>query len=301
MQAPPRERAFVDLHSHSRFSFDSVAPLHRMMAVAQRRGLTHLAITDHDRIDGALRARDTAPPGLKVIVGEEIRTADGDVVGLYLSEAVAPGMSALETVDAIHAQGGLAGIPHPFDRFRSSGLRETGPGWIDELVDRVDYIEAFNARVPYPAANEKAAEFARERGLPGVASSDAHSLVEVGVAYTLLNGPLDTAEQMKAALAEVQLVMQRASYAVRLWTPVAKFVQRVRGNRRVAPVSAVAPAIAPPGLVGPRVGPPRLGETAGAAPLEERAPGVSGDVEAAVARAEEQEREEGRGPGEPPA
>ena len=94
-------RSFVDLHSHSSASFDSVADPRKMMAKAVRLGLTHLAITDHERIDGAQAAAEVAPLGLQVIVGQEIRTAEGDILGLFLQQAVAPGLSAAETAAVI--------------------------------------------------------------------------------------------------------------------------------------------------------------------------------------------------------
>ena len=114
-------RAFADLHAHSSASFDSLASPRDLVAKAVRTGLTHLAITDHERIDGAQRARDLAPAGLTVIVGEEVRTSAGDLIGLFLERAVPPGLSPAETAAAIHEQGGVVGLPHPFDRFRSSG------------------------------------------------------------------------------------------------------------------------------------------------------------------------------------
>ena len=79
-------------------------------------------MTDHDRIDGALAARDAAPDGLTVIVGEEIKTGDGDLIAAFLERAVPPGMSAVDTVAAVREQGGLVGIPHPFDGLRGSLL-----------------------------------------------------------------------------------------------------------------------------------------------------------------------------------
>lgn len=234
------ERSFVDLHCHTSFSFDSLSRPADVVAAGARRGLTHLAITDHDRIDGALQARDAAPPGLSVIIGEEIRSADGDVIGLFLSGAVPPGMSALETVDAIHAQGGIAGIPHPFDNLRRSGIESRrGVEMMEVLAPALDYVEAFNARVPFGAANDRAGDFAREHGLPGVAVSDAHTVMEVGIAYTILPGPLHDAAGLRAALSAVagtDLVRQRASLMVRAFMPVAKTVNRLRGNRRVPPV-----------------------------------------------------------------
>jgi hypothetical protein len=228
--------SFVDLHCHSSASFDSLSRPADIVRVAASRGLTHVAITDHEQIDGALRAREAADQiagdaRVAVIVGEEIRSTDGDVIGLFLSHPVRAGLSGLETIAAIHEQGGLAGIPHPFDRFRFSGLSGASRERLDLLVESADYIEAFNARVPYPAANVRAAELSRERRIPGVAASDAHTLLEVGVAYTRVAASIETAAQLRAALAEVTLVTGRASLVVRGIAPAVKLVQHLRGVR----------------------------------------------------------------------
>ncbi len=232
------QRCFVDLHCHTGRSFDSLSDPERVVRKAAEQGLTHLAITDHDRIDGALEVRGRAPQGLIVIVGEEVRSLGGDIVALWISEAIPSGLPVDETIERIHRQGGLAGIPHPFDRFRGSAAKD-GIDRLERLGNRVDYVEAFNARVPFGAANELAAQFARDHGLPGVAVSDAHTLMEVGVAYTVLPGPIESAEELRLALATVDgwsLVTQRASFLVRAFMPVAKAVQRMRGNgRRVRP------------------------------------------------------------------
>jgi predicted metal-dependent phosphoesterase TrpH len=223
--------AFLDLHCHTRASFDSIAPPRAVVAAAAARGLTHLAITDHDRIDGALAARDAAPSGLTVLVGEEIRTLDGDLIGVFLEAAVPPGLPAAEAIAAVRAQGGLVGIPHPFDRFRGSLLRDAR---MAELAPLVDWIEVHNARI-VGGGNDLAAEFALANALPGVAVSDSHTVLEVGVAYTVLEGDPSTPEGLMAALRSTRLVPGRASYLVRAVTPVAKVVQRMRGNRRVRP------------------------------------------------------------------
>jgi predicted metal-dependent phosphoesterase TrpH len=227
-------RSFIDLHCHTNASFDSLSDPAKVVRAAATRGLTHLAITDHDRIDGALRARDAAPAGLTVIVGEEIRTADGDLIALFLERAVAPHRPARETIEEVRAQGGLVGIPHPFDRFRGSMLKDPR---LEAMAAMVDWVEAHNARVVGGTGNERAQQFALEMGLPGVAVSDAHSIIEVGVAYTALDGDPSTPEGLLAALTNVELVPGRASYIVRSLTPVAKLFNRARGNRRVSPPS----------------------------------------------------------------
>ncbi len=232
--SPTGARSFADLHTHSSASFDSLSDPRQMMDRAVRLGLTHLAITDHERIDGAQRARDLAPPTLQVIVGEEIRSADGDILGLYLERAVAPGMSAADTAAAIREQGGLVGLPHPFDSFRSSGGSQAGDAEqkLEALAGIVDYVEVHNARA-YRDANPLAAAFAARHGLPGVASSDAHSITELGIASTVIPGSFSSADELRALLPAAVVQPGRASYYLRLWTPIAKLVNRARGNGRI--------------------------------------------------------------------
>ncbi len=223
-------RAFIDLHCHTSASFDCLASPQSVVRAAARRGLTHLAITDHDKIDGALRARDAAAGGLTVIVGEEVKTADGDLIALFLERAVPPGRPATETIAAVRAQGGVVGIPHPFDGHRGSMLKDPRHQAMGELVD---WVEAYNARVVGGSGNARAAAFARELGLPGVAVSDAHSVVEVGVAYNIVEGNLSTPAGLLVALRALEIVPGRASYIVRGLTPISKLINRARGNTRV--------------------------------------------------------------------
>ena len=231
-------RAFVDLHCHSRGSFDSLSAPKDIVKAAHARGLTHVAITDHDRIDLALEARELAPAGLTVIVGEEVKTRSGDLICVFLERAIPPGLSAEDTVAAAREQGALVGIPHPFDRLRGSLLRDAS---MASLAPLVDWVETHNARV-VGHGNEDAQAFALEQRLPGIAVSDAHSIMEVGVAYTALDGDPSTAAGLLAALPSAEIVPGRASFFVRLWTPVAKGVNRIRGNGRVP---AVVPADVP--------------------------------------------------------
>ncbi|MBI2781851.1 MAG: PHP domain-containing protein [Chloroflexi bacterium] len=235
------QRAFLDLHCHTSASFDSLASPGAVVRAAVARGLTHLAITDHDRIDGAIEARDRAAtdaPGLAVLVGQEIRTTAGDLIGLFLQETIPPGLSPAEAVAAVRAQGGLVGIAHPFDRFRGSvGRGETGA--LDELAATVDWIEIWNARLIVGDGNARAAELALRHKVTGVAVSDAHTTIEVGIAATILAGDVSKADGLRAALAgPVELVTGRASAYVRLLGPAAKLVQRARGRGRVQPPRA---------------------------------------------------------------
>ncbi len=232
------DRAYIDLHCHTRGSFDCLSSPRDVVMAAADRGLTHLAITDHDRIDAALDARELAPAGLTVIVGEEVKTREGDLICLFLERAIPPGLSAVETVAAVREQGGLVGIPHPFDRLRGSLLRDAS---MASLASMVDWVEVHNARL-VGNGNEQAAAFAAEHGLPGVAVSDAHSVMEVGVAYSVLDGDPSTPAGLLAALRSAEIVPGRASYLIRLWTPAAKLVNRLRGNGRIQPTVDTAAA-----------------------------------------------------------
>jgi predicted metal-dependent phosphoesterase TrpH len=234
-------RAFLDLHCHTSASFDSLASPSAVLRAAASRGLTHLAITDHDRIDGALEARDrahTEAPAVSVIVGQEIRTQSGDLIGAFLHEAVPPGLSAKEAMAAVREQGGLVGIAHPFDRFRGSLGRGAGTAF-EDVAAQVDWIETWNARLMVGDGNARAGELAARLGVPGVAVSDAHTTLEVGIASTTVRGDPSTSEGLRNALqGPLELATGRASAYVRLLGPAAKLVQRARGRGRVRPMAA---------------------------------------------------------------
>lgn len=231
-------RWFVDLHCHTSASFDSLATPAAMVRTAASRGLTHLAITDHDRIDGAREARERAgadAPGLQVLVGQEIRTTAGDLIGIFLEEAIPPGLTPAEAIAEVRRQGGLVGVAHPFDRFRGSVGRGDADAF-EALAGGLDWIEAWNARLIVGDGNARAAELAARLGIPGVAVSDAHTTLEVGVAATIVRGDPSSAAGLRAALAgPIELVTGRGSAYARLFGPAAKLVQRARGRGRVRP------------------------------------------------------------------
>ena len=206
-----------------------------MARAAAERGLTHLAITDHDRVEGALAARDAAPDGLTVIIGQEVRTTTGDLIALYLERPIPPGLTPAEAAGRIRDQNGLVGLAHPFDRFRAGAGRRGWETELEALIPLLDFVEIWNARLFAGGGNQQAADFAAQNNLPGVAVSDAHTVLEVGVAYTILEGPIGGAEDLRAALRTAQLVTARGSRLVRVAMPFTKVIQRLRGNRRVSP------------------------------------------------------------------
>lgn len=175
---PPAARRFrVDMHVHTRGSFDSLNDPDAVVARAVERGLTRVCITDHNEIHTALELADRYPD--RVIPGEEVKTAEGvDVIGLFLSEWIPKGTPARETCERIRDQGGLVYVPHPFVGGKGGGGRI-----LPEIEDLVHVVEGFNARIHDAALNDRAQEWARTRNLPVGAGSDAHTLREVGRAW----------------------------------------------------------------------------------------------------------------------
>ena len=181
----------ADLHVHSHWSDGAQAPESIVMAAARRR-LDVLAITDHDEIRGALRARDFAAAhptlGLEVVVGEEISTRNGHLIGLWLDEVVPPGLSAAETIARIHAQGGLAVAAHPFHPLRGVDRGQYSVGrLIPELA--LDAIEVVNNAGFFSKLYDAWAALRNvEWMLPVTAGSDAHHVWYVGSALTRFEG-----------------------------------------------------------------------------------------------------------------
>jgi len=223
--------AFADFHLHTHFSPDSLLEPERAVQLALERGLTHLSVTDHNTLDGARAALEAvAQLGLEgqltVIPGEEVSSADGEIVGLFLESAVEPGLSAQATAEAIHAQGGLVSVPHPYDPFRRSHIGEEA---FERLAagGHVDAVEVFNCRVTFARHNERAAEFAAAHGLPGIAASDAHSTLEVAMAFNRLPW-FTSAAELRAALPGVQWHASRSTKLVHLETRRAVLTHALR-------------------------------------------------------------------------
>lgn len=164
------------MHTHCEASPDSLTPVRVQAARIKEVGLDVVFATDHDTIDGALRLRELAD-GYRLFVGEEISSADGDLVGLFLERVVPPGLSGEETIARIHEQGGLVSVPHPFSRNRNHRIRRAA---LERLWPQVDCVETFNAREAFGSDNRRAAAFAAGHGIPGGLGSDAHTPWELG-------------------------------------------------------------------------------------------------------------------------
>ena len=167
-----RERPYihVDLHMHTDHSHDCATPVETLLDAAKEAGLGAIAVTDHNEISGAHEAREQAD-GIKVIVAEEVKTADqGEVIGLFIEDKIQRGLTLQETIAEIRRQGGLVYVPHPFDRMHSVPDYEH----LLDVVEDIDAIEVFNPRVAFSAFNEEAARFAAKYRIVAGAGSDSH-------------------------------------------------------------------------------------------------------------------------------
>ncbi len=164
------------MHVHTNYSKDSLLSLDRLFSACRRKGIGCIAITDHNTIRGALEFQRRFN-GVKVIVGEEIESSAGEIIGLFLKEEIPPGLSAGKTIALIKRQGALVYLPHPFDHWRKApiNLKSIEPFW-----NEVDIIEIFNSRSLKSFWNEKALKLAREKKKLYGVGSDAHSEKEIG-------------------------------------------------------------------------------------------------------------------------
>jgi predicted metal-dependent phosphoesterase TrpH len=168
------------MHTHSEYSPDSRTPLAVQAAALVAAGIDVVCATDHNTIEGAVRLRDLAAEKLRVIVGEEVSSRDGEIIGLFLERAIPRDLSAEDTIARIHEQGGIVSVPHPFSRNRLYHLKAAA---LERVWRTIDCVEIFNAREAFMADNRRADAFAKERGIPGAAGSDAHRSSEIGHAW----------------------------------------------------------------------------------------------------------------------
>ncbi len=224
----------VDLHMHTDHSPDCATPVEVLLATAKQEGFGAIAITDHNEISGALEAVAKAE-GIKVIVGEEVKTAtQGEVIGLFLRERIPRGLSLEETVAEIRRQGGLVYVPHPFDRMH------TVPGYehLLTILEEIDAIEVFNPRVAIGSFNEEAARFAAKYRLIAAAGSDAHVAAGLG-SVRLRMRDFDGPEEFRDSLRDAEIHTKPSSL---LYVQALKFLEtratppsarRARRARRV--------------------------------------------------------------------
>jgi predicted metal-dependent phosphoesterase TrpH len=190
----------ADIHIHSNHS-DGLASIPQILDYVQNRtDLDVIAITDHNTIEGAILANSICDQyGVEVVVGEEVSSREGHVIGLYLQEDIRPGMSAIDTIAAIEAQGGIAVIPHPFSVKGVFGPRGRGLFAAAAEEGAFHAVEVYNSLPFLVWANSMAAKtLVRGQGIAATGGSDAHVLEAVGKGYTVFRG--STAEDLRSSI-----------------------------------------------------------------------------------------------------
>lgn len=187
----------IDLHCHTEASADCITPIELIPQRCLQQGIRIQAITDHDEIWGAQEVqklvRNDPKLELEIIVGEEVMTNMGEIIGLFLNEKIEPGLSPEETVRQIRAQGGLVLLPHGFDPIKRFRLKDSAR---EAIAQDIDIVETYNARISNLKWNQAAADWAEAHDLPTSAGSDAHLLADIGAAwleapFELVNTPQD--------------------------------------------------------------------------------------------------------------
>jgi len=193
---------FVEFHSHTNASKDSLTHPADLIAAAHRKGIDRLIITDHNTIEGAQAAQALDPE--LVIVGEEIMTTHGEILAAFVTEEIPPQLSPAETIRRLKDQGAFISVSHPFDKFRSGGWKEED---LLEILPQVDAIEVYNSRCMFPGFNRAAKKFAEQYHIPGTVGSDAHAAFEVGRSLLLLEqfeGPDEMRQVIRRGIPQVK-------------------------------------------------------------------------------------------------
>ncbi len=212
----------AEFHCHSVYSSDSLVRVEDLIAACKQKNIDKLAITDHNCLDGALRAHALAPQ--RVIVGEEIQTTQGEILGYFMCEEIPAGLEPLEVIRRLKDQGAFISVAHPFDPNRDATHWQLGT--LEAMLPFLDAFETFNARCLRQTYNDQAQIFAQEHGLAGMAGSDAHSIFELGRA-TMLLADFNNAMELRTALENAQWDVHLSSAAVHLYSVWAKIVKKV--------------------------------------------------------------------------
>lgn len=211
----------VELHSHTLWSKDCVVDFDAIIRLCERRKIDRIAITDHNTAQGALAMQKLAPE--LVIVGEEIMTDRGEILGYFMQESIPAGLTPDETIRRLREQGAVISVSHPFDRLRKGAWHEAD---LLRIIEQVDAIEIFNARCMYADDNVKALQFAQKHALTGTVGSDAHSRIEYGRALAQMQ-PFEGASDFLMALRAAQHLNRYSSWFVHLNSKTAKWSKKL--------------------------------------------------------------------------
>lgn len=218
----------IDLHCHTEASSDCLTPIELFPERLREQQIRVQAITDHNEVWGALKLRDMVLAAtetadspqipLTIIIGEEVTTLEGEIIGLFLKKKIPAGLPATEAVARIKDQGGLVLLPHGFDPLKNGRLH---PQARAQIADEIDIVETFNARISFQRYNRRAEAWAAQHNVVTSAGTDAHRLADVGTAWAELpDQPINGPEDLLNALKEGEIMGQ--------WThPVLAFAKKM--------------------------------------------------------------------------
>ena len=188
----------IDLHCHTKYSYDASSDIEKIIIQAKKASLDGIAITDHENTKGWTEAIELGKKhNFLIVLGEEIKTTKGDVLGLFLKQQIDGYKKDPRWVmEEIKKQGGLVIIPHPFHG--AEGFKDD----ITKYFDLVDGLEVFNGRKPGKNRDDKAMEFAKQHNLGMTAGGDSHYYKAIGHTYTEFNG--NTIEELKQSILNKQ-------------------------------------------------------------------------------------------------
>lgn len=218
----------IESHCHTCYSKDCLVKIQDLQKTARKKGLDRVVVTDHNNFQGALEAHAIDPS--LFIMGEEVMTREGELIGIYMQEYIPPGLSALQTIEVLHQQGAFITVAHPFDAFREGGWQLSD---LLSITPHIDAIEIFNARCLLPQFNSRAKEFASKNNLPGTVGSDSHSALELGTATLVLPDFIDSIS-FKEALADAQPKTRLSPQWVHLYSRYAVWQKNRRSRLKIA-------------------------------------------------------------------
>ena len=221
----------VELHAHSSLSYDGRDSVDTLLEQAAAVELDGLAVTDHDEIEASLEAVDLAPEyGLIGIPGMEVTSEAGHVLALGVRERIPRDLSFDDTIDRIHESGGIAVVPHPFQKSRSGVAANISSA----SLARADAIEVYNSRLLTGRGNRRAKAFAEKHGLPVTAGSDAHVAEMVGRAVTEIDASEPTVDAIIEAIREgrTEIGGRRTPWRVSFMQAAGGAKRRVRNRLR---------------------------------------------------------------------